>query len=67
MQAFKPSDAPGACTHTMHHVTSFDERNRVWRYECVKCLAIWATPMNDGDVPLITALRGGRPLLNVVK
>lgn len=62
----RPSEAPGARKHTHHHVCALDEPSRVWRYECVKCKSAWTMPITDDDVPLVTALRGGRPLLGIV-
>ena len=63
----RPSGAPGSCRHAQQHVCSLDERGRVWRYECINCRIRWTMPVTEDDAPLVTALRGGRPLLTVVK
>jgi hypothetical protein len=63
----KPSEAPGACKHVHAHICSFNDRARSWLYSCCKCDANWTMPVEAEDVPLITALRGGRPLLHAVK
>ena len=61
----KPSESPGACKHTDHHVCTLD--GRIWAYDCLQCGTRWSMPVTVDDAPLVTALRGGRPLLDVVK
>jgi hypothetical protein len=63
----KPSEAPGACKHIDNHLCSLDEQARVWRYECFECESKWTLPVTDEDVPLVTALRGGRPMIAAVR
>jgi hypothetical protein len=61
----RPSEAPGACKHTEHHIVTLEDDT--WAYDCLHCKSMWTMPVTDDDVPLVTALRGGRPPLRVVK
>lgn len=63
--AVKPSQAPGACKHLDDHVTHLGAG--CWRDECLKCGAKWTSPIMEHDADLITAMRGGKPLLKLVK
>lgn len=63
----RPSEAPGACKHTDYHLCSLHEPSRTWHYECAECGNAWVMPVTVEDAPLVTGLRGGKPLLHAVK